>query len=141
LPLTCSRSVDFPSIPVASIHKTDCHNITEILLKVVLNTITHKHIEINETTDKCWRVVCKFVTSNEYKVRVRVMVFNTIFNKISVISWRSVYLVEETGVPGENHWPAASHWQALSHNLVSSTPRLSKIRTHNVSGDRHWLHR
>jgi hypothetical protein len=25
-------------------------------------------------------------------------------------------------------------WQTLSHNVVSSTPRLSGIRTHNVSG-------
>jgi hypothetical protein len=25
----------------------------------------------------------------------------------------------------------------LSHNVVSSTPRLSRIQTHNVSGDRH----
>ena len=31
------------------------------------------------------------------------MVFNPTFNKISVL------LVEETGVPGENHQPAASH--------------------------------
>jgi len=31
------------------------------------------------------------------------MVFNTTFNNISVISWRSVLLVEEIGVPGENH--------------------------------------
>jgi len=29
------------------------------------------------------------------------MVFNATFNKISVISWRSVLLVEKTGVPGE----------------------------------------
>jgi hypothetical protein len=41
--------------------------------------------------------------------RVRVMVFNATFNNISVISWWSVLLVEETGVPGENHQPAASH--------------------------------
>jgi len=40
---------------------------------------------------------------------VRVMVLNATFNNISVISWRSVLLVEETGVPGENHHPAASH--------------------------------
>jgi len=33
----------------------------------------------------------------------------TTFNNISVISWRSVLLVEKTGVPGENHRPVASH--------------------------------
>jgi hypothetical protein len=44
------------------------------------------------------------------------MVFNATFNNISVISW-------------ENHQPVASYWQTLSHNVVSSTPRLSVIRT------------
>ena len=43
-------------------------------------------------------------------------------------------MVEETRVPGENHRPATSRCQTLSHNVVSGTPRLSKIRTHNVSG-------
>jgi len=38
-----------------------------------------------------------------------VMVFNTTFNNVSVILWRSVLLVEETGVPGENHQPVTSH--------------------------------
>jgi hypothetical protein len=33
---------------------------------------------------------------------VRVRVFNTTFNNISVISQQSVLLVEETGVPTEN---------------------------------------
>jgi len=28
-------------------------------------------------------------------------------------------LVEETGVPRENHRPIVSHWQTLSHNIVS----------------------
>jgi hypothetical protein len=37
------------------------------------------------------------------RVRVRVMALNTTFNNISVISWRSVLLVEETRVPSENH--------------------------------------
>jgi hypothetical protein len=68
----------------------------------------------------------------------RVMVFNPTFNDIECISWRSILLVEETGV---NHRPAASHWQTLSHNVVSSTPRPSVVGTHNVSGDRHLLHR
>jgi hypothetical protein len=30
------------------------------------------------------------------------MVFNATFNNISVISWSSVLLVDETGRPGEN---------------------------------------
>jgi len=34
-------------------------------------------------------------------IRVRFMVFNTTFNIISAISWWSVLLVEETGLPGE----------------------------------------
>jgi len=32
-----------------------------------------------------------------------------VFNNISVISWWSVLLVMETGVPGENHRLFASH--------------------------------
>jgi hypothetical protein len=36
-------------------------------------------------------------------------VFNPTFNNISLILWRSVLLVEETGGPGANHRPAASH--------------------------------
>ena len=55
--------------------------------------------------------------------RERIMVLNATFNNISVISWRSVLLEEETGVLGENHRNVASHRQTLSHNMVSSTPR------------------
>jgi len=39
-------------------------------------------------------------------------------NNISVISWRSVILVEETG---ENLRPVASHWQTLSHCCIEYT--------------------
>jgi len=30
---------------------------------------------------------------------------NVTFNNFSIISWRSVLLAEETGIPGENHRP------------------------------------
>ena len=46
-------------------------------------------------------IVNRFITVPHFMVRV--MVLNATFNNISVISWRSVLLVEETGVPGENH--------------------------------------
>ena len=64
------------------------------------------------------------------------MVFNATFNNILVLSWRSVLLGEETGGPGENHWPIASDWQTLSHNIV----HFSLFEFHN-SGDRYWLDR
>ena len=59
------------------------------------------------------------------------MVFHATFNNISVISWRSVLLVEETGVPRENHWPVAGHLQTLSHNVV----HLALIEIRTYSGD------
>jgi hypothetical protein len=58
------------------------------------------------------------------------MVFSITFKNISVISWRSVLLVEETGED-----------QNVLHNVVSSTPRMIVIRTHNVSAYKHLLHR
>ena len=35
------------------------------------------------------------------------IMLNATFKNISAVSWRSVLLVEETGVPGENHRSAA----------------------------------
>jgi len=40
---------------------------------------------------------------------IRVMVFKVTFNNSPVISWRSVLLVEKTGIPGENQRSAASY--------------------------------
>ena len=48
------------------------------------------------------------------------MVFNATFNNISVTSWQSVLLVEETGVPEEKHRPVTSHRQTLSYKVVSN---------------------
>jgi len=64
---------------------------------------------------------------------VCLMVLSATFNNISVISWRSVLFVEETG---ENHRPVASYWQTLSHNLLRLA--LIEIRTHNINGDRNY---
>jgi hypothetical protein len=44
------------------------------------------------------------------KKKYEFLVFNYTFNKISAISWRSVLVVEEAGVPGENHRLWANNW-------------------------------
>jgi hypothetical protein len=51
------------------------------------------------------------------------MVFNATLNNISVISWRSVLLIEETGVPGENTYLSQVTDKLLSYNVVSNAPR------------------
>ena len=81
------------------------------------NCISHKLFSI-----KVWQKYNQIrdnFTDNMYFYVSFFMVFNTTFNYISVILWQSVLLVEETGVPGENH---------------------SRIETHNVS-EQHRLHR
>jgi len=64
------------------------------------------------------------------------LVFNTTFSNISAISWRSVLVVEEAGVPGENHRPWASNWYTLSLAAASRVHLFcnlqSWVRTHIV---------
>jgi hypothetical protein len=40
--------------------------------------------------------MCQFINFSTCKVRVKLMVFNATFNNISIVSWQSVLLVEET---------------------------------------------
>ena len=65
----------------------------------------------------------KFISFFIVTLGIRAMVFKATISNISVVSWRSVLVLEETRVPGENHRPAASHSQTLAHNVASSTPR------------------
>ena len=61
------------------------------------------------------------------------MVFNATFNNISVISWRSVLLVEEAGVHGENPRPVARHCQTLSHNVIHLLLEIQKYSFKSVN--------
>ena len=99
-------------------------------MDVTLATICGFRMELYETFN--FIVIQLHFNKTGWNLMVRVMVFNAIFNYISV------KFVEETGVPGENHRPAAIHWQTLSHNVASSTPCLGGIQAYDVSSDKNW---
>jgi hypothetical protein len=74
-------------------------NLQELCLKILLQKQSDKKYGCNMVFSWCMRC-----TAN--------------FNNISAMSWQFVLLVEEIGVPGENHRPVTSNWQTLSHNVV-----------------------
>jgi hypothetical protein len=78
-----------------------CHNKETIILLLV---------ETNLTLSKAIQnVIINITRTISFKRFGWFMMINATFNTISVISRRSVILVEETGVPGENHRPVAIH--------------------------------
>jgi len=87
----------FTTMKSSSVHKVDKYPKLKELLPFIISLLIVKLF---------WMIWFRFI------------VFNTTFYNISVISWRSVLLVEETRVLGENHRPVACHWQTLSHNVV-----------------------
>jgi hypothetical protein len=104
---------------VLKIQVTDCPQHLSIqvelgLLILCAKTIIVHRCILSKDSDQMQVKVRPVHTSQKIicvrsKVRVRVMVFNTTFNNISVFLWWSVLLVEETVVPGENHRNVTCH--------------------------------
>ena len=72
------------------------------LLCIFTNIQPHSSLQSHKT------VVNENILFSHYIILSKVsycwcLVFNATFNNISVISWRSVLLVKESGGPGENH--------------------------------------
>ena len=62
-------------------------------------------------------------------------VLNAIISNISAISWRPVLVVEEAGVPGENHRPWSSNWQTLSLAAASRVHAVLGIGLYELLGN------
>ena len=62
------------------------------------------YVYVNNNNDKKKQDASNNIV--EYNLKDRIlwfMMFNATFNNISVMSWQSILLVEETGQPRENH--------------------------------------
>jgi hypothetical protein len=100
---------------VSSTMKTDCQDITEILLNILYRLLMfdyeHKYLSQTLTAyiklkQNEWSgLILMYSHVLWIRVRKKYVLINSlykIFNNISVISWQSVFIVEETRVPREN---------------------------------------
>ena len=120
-----------PGTPVSSTNKTDCHDITEILLEVGLNTITHIQGPIksivfslrfngffrNQTLNKVWAI---YFYQTKMTCQIQMICIEWVIDHDGLWSLTPLSTIFQLyrGVPGENHRPDASHWQTLSQCCI-----------------------
>ena len=100
------------------------HSLTSM---AIVGNQNHKAINIRKSN-----IEHKIVILYEMVWLVGFILFKATSNNISVISWRSVLLVDETGGPRENHWPVASNCQTrfeLTTSVVIGTDYIGSCKS------------
>ena len=85
------------------LHKKDKKNEQKVLKKIYFTSlllIFFSNYRYIKNLTLALKLINLTFTWTEFRQvgRIRFMVFNTTFNNISIISWQSVLLMEETGV-------------------------------------------
>ena len=97
----------------SSRHRTFSSNFYSFIVisywECILNLSSFPFQEKFENTKRENQKLSKSQTIQCPKDLIRFLVFNATFSNISAISWRTVLVVEEAGLPGENRRPWASN--------------------------------
>ena len=115
-----------PGTPVSSTNKTDCHNITEILLKVALNTI-------NQTKPNCLVKSCNHSSSC---ISIQFQFVWTEFRVINLVVWSALWdLLSWIWTFGTNHmvFPYRFELSYLTYKNIVSFFMSSLWHFFNVS--------
>jgi len=87
-----------------------------------------------------WKMQCKVCRHENSYSNLRLWCLTSLSTIFQLCGGGKVLLVKKPEYPKKiTDLPQVV--DKLSHNVVSNTPRLSGVRTHSFSGERHWLHR
>ena len=118
-----------------------CNNYKKVYLNIFrmpLTTKWRRSILYKTFEDKKGLIKRRNSKDREYNVqqRVRIVVFNAIFNNISVISWWSVLLVKETDVAGEHHMTKRKETtiQIMDHKTLQRKLKIEQNEPHKNTG-------
>ena len=92
-------------------------NVENFMLFFRLSLIPNTAISYYES------IMVRIYSVREIWLFVCLLEFNATLSNTSVIPWRLVLFVEETGYTRKNYRPAVCHWQTLLLYVVSNLPR------------------
>jgi hypothetical protein len=108
--------------------------VSSSLARGKMYSIQHNVIDESISLSHHWCEHEMYISKNIHNYLM--LLFNATFNNISVISWRSVLLAEETVEPEENYLPQTDKlYHIMLYRVHFAT---SETRTHNC---KHWVHK